>query len=51
VVTLVLCIALNRLAGVEIFFLALPGWFIAAALYLVMSKFYQRSQDLEGAAS
>lgn len=51
VITLGLCVALNQLAGIEIFFLALPGWFIAAALYMVISKFYQRSQDLEGTPS
>jgi purine-cytosine permease-like protein len=26
----------------EIFFVSLPGWFIAAALYIVVSKFYQK---------
>jgi purine-cytosine permease-like protein len=28
--------------GVEIFFVGLPGWFLAAALYIVLSKLYQR---------
>ena len=51
VVTLVLCVALNQLVGIEIFFVALPGWFIAAVLYLVLSKFYQKTQQLEGAVS
>ena len=41
-VTLVLCIALNLLAGIEIFFLGLPGWFIAVLVYLVCSKVFQR---------
>jgi purine-cytosine permease-like protein len=28
--------------GVEIYFVSLPGWFVAAALYVVLSKLYQR---------
>jgi purine-cytosine permease-like protein len=28
--------------GVQIFFVGLPGWFLAAGLYIVLSKFYQR---------
>jgi purine-cytosine permease-like protein len=28
--------------GVEIFFVGLPGWFLAASLYVVLSKLYQR---------
>jgi purine-cytosine permease-like protein len=27
---------------VQIFFVSLPGWFVAAVLYVVLSKFYQR---------
>ncbi len=50
-VTLGLCVALNRFAGIEIFFLGLPGWFIAAALYMILNKFYQKSSTIEGAAS
>jgi len=41
-VTLSVCCALVWFAGIEIFFVGLPGWFIAAALYLVLSKIYQR---------
>ena len=28
--------------NIQIFFVSLPGWFIAAVLYIVLSKFYQR---------
>jgi hypothetical protein len=28
--------------GVEIFFLGLPGWFIAILLYFGLSKYYQK---------
>ena len=31
--------------GVQIFFVSLPGWFVAAALYLVLSAVYQRRLD------
>jgi TRAP-type C4-dicarboxylate transport system permease small subunit len=27
---------------VQIFFVSLPGWFVAAVLYIVLSKFYQK---------
>jgi cytosine/uracil/thiamine/allantoin permease len=27
---------------VQIFFVSLPGWFIAAFLYIILSKFYQK---------
>jgi purine-cytosine permease-like protein len=42
VLTLVFCIGLNMLGGVEIFFLGLPGWFVAIVLYVIISKVYQR---------
>ena len=41
--TLAACVALNRWAGIEIYFVSLPGWFVAAALYVVLSKIYQKS--------
>ncbi len=40
--TLGICFALVKYAGVQIFFVSLPGWFIAAVLYIVFSKFYQK---------
>jgi purine-cytosine permease-like protein len=40
--TVLLCLVLNKAAGVQIYFVSLPGWFIAAALYIVSSKLYQR---------
>jgi purine-cytosine permease-like protein len=36
------CVGLVQSAGVQIYFVSLPGWFIAAVLYLVLSKFYQK---------
>ena len=50
-VTLALCVGLNYFANVQIFFLSLPGWFIAAMLYIVFSKIFQKSIAQEGAAS
>ncbi|MEZ4828100.1 MAG: hypothetical protein R3C61_17720 [Bacteroidia bacterium] len=40
--TLAICLVLNITQGVEIFFLGLPGWFIAAAIYVVLSKIIQK---------
>ncbi|UZR93760.1 purine-cytosine permease family protein [Chondrinema litorale] len=44
IVTLCICVGLNIFGGVEIFFLGLPGWFIAAILYIVSSKIAQKKQ-------
>ena len=40
--TLVFCLSLNMAVGVEIFFLGLPGWFVATILFVVLSKVFQR---------
>ena len=42
--TLLICLVLNKMFGVQIFFLALPAWFIAAILYVVLSKLSQQRQ-------
>lgn len=41
-ITLILCLFINLYMGVEIFFLGLPGWFIAVLLYIGLSRLYQR---------
>lgn len=41
-VTLLLCLFINFYMGVEIFFLGLPGWFIAVLLYLGLSYYFQK---------
>jgi purine-cytosine permease-like protein len=41
-ITLAVCVALVRYAGVAIFFVSLPGWFVAVALYIVLSHWFQR---------
>ena len=48
--TLAACVSLNRFLGIEIFFVSLPGWFVAAILYVVLSRFYQNSIHQEVAA-
>lgn len=40
--TLLGCVLLVKYAGIEIFFVSLPGWFIAAILYLALSRLYQQ---------
>ncbi|SDL50333.1 Purine-cytosine permease [Catalinimonas alkaloidigena] len=42
--TLAVCLGLNIFAGVEVFFLGLPGWFIAAVFYVIFSRIYQNSR-------
>jgi cytosine permease len=41
--TLAACLVINRLWGLQIFFLGLPGWFIATGIYIASSWFQQRS--------
>jgi purine-cytosine permease-like protein len=42
ILTLLICLWLNLSFGIEIFFVGLPGWFIAVVLYVIMSKMIQR---------
>lgn len=48
IVTLILCLFINFYYGMEIFFLGLPGWFIASLLYLISSKLVQHSMIKKG---
>jgi purine-cytosine permease-like protein len=41
-ITLGLCWTLVQFANIEIFFVSLPGWFIAAVLYIGLSRLYQK---------
>jgi purine-cytosine permease-like protein len=43
VFTLAACVTINLVGGMEVFFLGLPGWFIASLLYLVGSLLVQKS--------
>ncbi|XOV91318.1 MAG: purine-cytosine permease family protein [Bacteroidota bacterium] len=43
VLTLALCLVFNLNFGVDIFFLGLPGWFVAATLYVILNKILQRN--------
>ena len=40
--TLAACTVMVNYYGVQIFFVSLPGWFVAAFLYIVLSALYQR---------
>ena len=44
-ITLTLCLAMNIYWGIEIYFLGLPGWFIAVFLYIVLSTILQRKMN------
>ncbi|MBX7259639.1 MAG: hypothetical protein K1Y02_25000 [Candidatus Hydrogenedentes bacterium] len=48
-ITLAFCVILNKVVGIEIFFLGLPGWFVAAVLYVVLSKIVQKPLAAQGA--
>ncbi len=41
-VTLAVCALLVRYAGIQIFFVSLPGWFVAAALYVALGRVLHR---------
>ncbi len=45
VLTLGLCLFINLYFGVEVFFLGLPGWFIAVLFYIVFSKLLQKKPE------
>jgi len=51
ILTLLICVLINRFYGLEIFFLGLPGWFIAAILYLVSSRIIQGASNKERAVA
>ena len=46
-ITLAVCVGLveSGLPAFQIFFVSLPGWFIAAGLYILLSKLYQRKKS------
>lgn len=48
--TLGVCLGMTFGGGLEIFFVALPGWFVAALVYLVTAKWLQRGAGTEPAA-
>ena len=49
-VTLATAWLLVKFAGIQIFFVSLPGWFVAAILYILLSKFYQNKVRPSAAA-
>jgi purine-cytosine permease-like protein len=42
--TLAGCLAVVNMGGMQIYFIGLPGWFAAAALYIVLSRLVQRKE-------
>ena len=45
ILSLAACYALNQIWNLDLFFLGLPGWFIATALYVGFSYFQQRNAN------
>ena len=48
VLTLLTCLFVNIYFGVEIFFLGLPGWFVASIIYVAVSKIIQQRIFVKG---
>jgi purine-cytosine permease-like protein len=42
--TLALCLTLVNMGGIQIYFVGLPGWFVAASLYIVLSRLVQQKE-------
>jgi purine-cytosine permease-like protein len=42
VLTLGTCFFFVKFAGMQIYFVSLPGWFVAAAIYIIISILYQK---------
>ena len=42
--TLSICLLLIWYGGIQIYFVSLPGWFIAVILYIVLSKMIQKKE-------
>ncbi len=47
IITLIVGLFMNTILGIEVFFLGLPGWFIASAIYILVSKLYQSKVSSE----
>jgi len=43
-ILLAAALLMNRVAGVELYFLPLPAWILAVGLFVLLSKFYQKKQ-------
>ena len=48
VLTLLTCLFVNIYFGIEIFFLGLPGWFVASIIYVAVSKIIQQRIFVKG---
>ncbi|MBO8130034.1 MAG: hypothetical protein H0Z29_00790 [Candidatus Marinimicrobia bacterium] len=47
-ITLGICMLLNKYYGLEVYFLGLPGWFIASLIYILGSKLSQKKYLMKG---
>jgi purine-cytosine permease-like protein len=46
--TLGVCLTMVKFAGIQIFFVSLPGWFVAVVLYILFSRHAHRLATKEG---
>lgn len=45
-ILLAAALILNRMAGIELYFLPLPAWVLAVFLFVALSKIYQKNREL-----
>jgi purine-cytosine permease-like protein len=45
-ILLAAALLMNRVVGVELYFLPLPAWVLAVGLFMLLSKFYQKKAVL-----
>jgi purine-cytosine permease-like protein len=50
-ITVGVCAGLVLGGGMQIYFVSLPGWFVAALLYVALSKAYQKPAPFQDAGS
>ena len=50
-VTLALCLVLTLTGTLQIYFVALPGWFVAATVYIILSRILQARAAATGAGA
>jgi purine-cytosine permease-like protein len=50
-VTVVVCLAAVKMGYIGLYFASLPGWFVAAAIYLLLSKLLQQKTHSQAQAA
>ena len=48
---LAVCVSLVLRGHIELYFVSLPGWFLAATLYVVLNRLYRRQASAAAVAT